>query len=391
VHLAVPVLADLCAVDVVTEHGVLKRLAAHHWNEEKNALAQTLSRLIEERRPMVRGSPILEAIRTHQGVIIPEVSHAHIRASVPDPDYADLLCRIGLTSTMYAPMVSRGRVHGVLLLGRTSPGRPYRPDDLLVAEEIARRAAVAYENASLYREAQRAILLRDDFLSIAAHELQTPLTSLLLKLEMLKRRMSRHEQAVPGANADIAQLFRQAERVKKLVGNVLDVSRMALGHPKIRVQWLDLALIVREEASRLELEASQASCEIHCQLAERVMGQWDPIRLEQVISNLLSNAIKYGAGHPIEVTLTVDQQTACLVVRDHGIGIAAPDLARVFGRFERAVSARHYGGLGLGLFITKQIVEAHGGKVHVDSEIGQGSRFVVHLPLCRDPADASNS
>jgi signal transduction histidine kinase len=144
---------------------------------------------------------------------------------------------------------------------------------------------------------------------------------------------------------------------------------------------VDLTAVTREVLDQFAAELARAGCATELEAPHPVLGRWDPLRIEQVVANLLSNACKYGAGKPIRISVEVNGDRARLSVRDHGIGIAPADRERIFERFERAASARHYGGLGLGLYITRQVVEAHGGTIRVVSHTGAGSTFAVELPL----------
>jgi signal transduction histidine kinase len=151
----------------------------------------------------------------------------------------------------------------------------------------------------------------------------------------------------------------------------------------VKLEWEDgdLCAIIREVVSRYDAHAARAGCPLKVETPGAVTGRWDVLRLEQVVTNLVDNAIKYGAGKPIQIRLAAEGAHATFMVRDEGIGIAPEHRSRIFGRFERAVSERNYGGLGLGLYISKTLVEAMGGEIHVESTLGQGATFTVLLPL----------
>jgi PAS domain S-box-containing protein len=224
-------------------------------------------------------------------------------------------------------------------------------------------------------QAQEAIRLRDEFLVIAAHELKTPLTVLGLQLQKLQR-MGAPQESVGTA-------LRSARRLGALVDTLLDVSRIATGQLNVDVQECDLAELVREVVERWRDEASRAGCELHIDGPAPVRGRWDPLRIDQVIENLLGNAIKYAPGKPVRISVAARGDVAELCVSDDGPGIPPGAEARIFRRFERATDVRNYGGLGLGLYIVREIVEAHGGTISVDTAAGKGATFWVALPLHR--------
>ncbi len=246
-----------------------------------------------------------------------------------------------------------------------------------------RLAEQSRENARLYEEARAAVRTRDDFLSVASHELKTPLTPLQLRLQALRRETEADEgESVPRAR--VARLVEGAEqqmrRLATLVDALLDVSRLATGQVLLHPRDVDLAEVAREVVGGLAPRGARMGCRVEVEAEVPVMGRWDRMRVEQVVTNLLSNALKYGRGRPVHVRVEGGPEWAVLEVRDEGIGIAAEHRSRIFGKFERAVSGRHYGGLGLGLYITHQLVEAMGGHIGVESQLGRGSTFRVELP-----------
>jgi signal transduction histidine kinase len=176
-------------------------------------------------------------------------------------------------------------------------------------------------------------------------------------------------------------LDQQIDRLRRLVGSLLDVSELETGRFSLQREEVDLAELVGEVLDRLSEPLRRARCPVELRKVGRVVGRWDRLRLEQVIISLLGNAMKFGAGKPIEVQVLAWQGHARLVVKDHGMGIPAEEQSRIFERLARAVSERHFGGLGLGLFIARQIVEAHGGGIRVESKPGAGATFIVELPL----------
>ena len=239
----------------------------------------------------------------------------------------------------------------------------------------------------LQSRAQAAVRARDEFLSIAAHELKTPITALRLHLERVQHHIARAPSdtvARGTVEASTTPAIRQLVRLQQLLDTLLDVSRVASQRLTLNVAPLEVAETVRDVAQRLAIQARAAEVEVRLELpSEPVMLVADRLRLEQVVSNLLTNAFKYGERKPVRLQLEEREDTVVLTVRDEGIGIAPRDQARIFNRFERAAGASGAEGLGLGLFIAKEIVTAHGGTITVDSEPGRGSAFQVVLPRHR--------
>jgi signal transduction histidine kinase len=262
---------------------------------------------------------------------------------------------------------------------RHGPDARLLPRELAFARDLAYRCALALENASLFEQAREAIDLRDAFTTVGAYELRSPLTSLRLYLQDLMRGLGRlpHPER---ALAHLHQMARQSTRLSQLVENLLVVGRINTGRLLLERQTVDLSELVRHVVERLAEDLRKARCEPVLKLRAHTTGEWDRARLEQALVNLLGNAMKFGAGHPIDIEVSEHQGFARLRVRDHGIGVAPEALGRIFDRFERAVSSSEYGGLGLGLFLTREIVEAHGGSIQAASRPGEGTTFTLELP-----------
>jgi PAS domain S-box-containing protein len=245
-----------------------------------------------------------------------------------------------------------------------------------VTRDLTDRRKMEEERLRLV-QADEAVRLRDEFLSIASHELKTPLTALQLQLQMAHDSV----QLIDDRQAmRLAKAMRAGDRLADLIEALLDVSRIATGKLTLNLEEMELADAVHEVADRVRDGVVRAGSELRINPNGMLRGRWDRLRVEQVMMNFLSNALKYAPGTPIEVTLSRDDKTAVVEVRDHGPGLPPEDLDRVFGRFERA-SDPGLGGLGLGLYITRQIAEAHGGSVTVRNETSGGACFTLRLPL----------
>jgi PAS domain S-box-containing protein len=244
-----------------------------------------------------------------------------------------------------------------------------------------KEAQAAIEKLQREREAdlQASIQIRDDFLAVAGHELKTPLAALLMQIQGLLRAARSHR------TLDLeARLDKAAEgglRLERLINQLLDVSRITAGRLSLELEPVDLVALVREVVSRIFEPGGRPNGNIVVRCEGSLIGLWDRLRIDQVITNLLENAFKYGEGKPIEVELRLEKGDAVLRVVDHGIGIDLNHQRKIFDKFERAVAVRDIGGIGLGLWITRQIVEASGGQIAVRSAPGQGSTFTVRLPI----------
>jgi signal transduction histidine kinase len=388
VTLLVPYLGDWATVDLVSETGELTRVASA-------ARGARLDPLPERRVPVSEAGalPIATAIVAGEIVQLRDAAGEAGRW-LGDPALADLVRRAHVCGALVAPFSVRGRIAGAVATFAGRSRREYGEVERGLIGEVARRLGTAIENAKLLDESREAVRARDDFLSIASHELRTPLTSLQLQVDFAQRKWGE-----PGARADpdrllrtVKSVARQSARLNELVNELLDVARAQSGRLQLRPEDIDLAQLVGETVDRFREQLASAGCSVVLHDRPGVVGRWDRSRIEQVVTNLLTNAARYGAGHPVEVGVDAEDGVARIVVRDHGVGIAPADQQRIFERFERAASATHYGGLGLGLFITKQIVLAHGGSLRVESVPGSGATFVVELPRSGAPeVDAAGS
>jgi PAS domain S-box-containing protein len=383
VRLVVPGHATWCAIDLLGEDGSLRRVAVRHHAEACIAAVRELSRYAAPRPDSAVG--VAAVLATGRPELVRVVDARYLDALAGDPAHRRLLEELELCSSAIAPLVIEDRTIGALSFGLSGSERRYDPADLLLVEELARRMAFALERARLYAEARRAVRVRDEFLSIAGHELKTPLTALQLQVEGLRRHAVR-ESFGPAEVRLVERLDKIGGcvgRIHRLIEELLDVSKITAGRLDLRREEVDLAALAREVVEHFSDQLERAGVPLSLDAPAPVVGSWDRSRLEQVLTNLVSNAIRYGAKNPIAISVESSASGARLRVQDSGIGIAPTDLERVFERFERGVSTRHFGGLGLGLWIVRQIVEAHGGRIRIESTVDLGTTFEVELPFGR--------
>lgn len=378
--LAVPQIADWCSVEVLTSDGRLDQLAVAHADPAKRQLATEWRR----RWPPGPGSVARRVADTGIPELVREITPEMVAAATPDPEQRGMVLALGLRSAMVVPLLVDKKPFAVISFVSAESGRTYGEEDLILAIEIGRRASLAVENARAFAAVRNAVQVRDNFLSIASHELRTPLSALTILVTSLSRAAEhgRLAQIGPGGLRDrLDKAERQTRQLTRLVERLLDVSRLSSQDMQLDLETFDLGELVREVASRLEHAAIDAGATMNVQVSGEVRGIWDRGRLDQVLTNLLANAIKYGAGSPITVTVNlVGVKRARITVTDQGPGIPAEHQERVFGQFERAASS-NLPGMGLGLWLVRRIVAAHGGAVSVESQPGQGAKFVVVLPV----------
>ncbi|MDB4970183.1 MAG: two-component hybrid histidine kinase [Myxococcales bacterium] len=377
-RLVVPRFADWCAVEIL-EEGAIRQVAVAHVDPAKVELAHEFQKRYPPNPNAQTGTP--QILRTGASELYEEIPDELLVRGARDDEHLRMIRELGLRSALSVPLVARGTTIGALSLIWAESGRRYSRDDLLVMEELGRRAGTAVDNARLYRESQAAIRLRDEFLSIAGHELKTPLAALQLQVNSLVRGAERGTltQDLDRLKQRLLKTEAQGARLDRLITELLDVSRITASRLTLQTQELDLSQLVTEIVERFGDDFKRVGSEVKLTVAPSVMIQGDPPRLDQVFTNLISNAVKYGQGEPIEIELARNAEHVRFTVADHGIGIDPESQKRIFGRFERAVSERNFGGFGLGLWIAKEIVVGHGGTITVASKVGQGTTFTVEL------------
>jgi signal transduction histidine kinase len=393
--LTVPALGDWCCVHLVEPDGSIRLQAVAHSDPNKVAMLWQIDRRLPL-DPQGRHG-VAKVLRTGESKLYAEIPEWVIEAVVPDREL-QLVLRAQVLSAICVPLIARGRTLGAISLLCGESGRRCGEGDLILLEDLARDAAVAIDNARLYREAAEANRIKDEFLGTLSHELRTPLNAILGWAQMLRQRKMSPEKTAVG----LETIERNARLQTQMIEDLLDVSRIVSGKVCLKLLSVDLVRIVETAVKALSPEAEARGIELVSFCDEGVSSvRGDATRLQQVVSNLLSNAIKFTPpSGRVEIRLSEEGEPGAaggailsgpspvhcvkIVVSDTGIGISQEFLPLVFDRFRQAdsTSTRNYGGLGLGLAIVRHLVELHGGSVWAESPgEGLGSTFGVRLPI----------
>lgn len=379
-ELVVPRLADWCVVDIVESSGI-RRVAVAHPDPRKRAVAEEVQR----RYPSDPDRPggVGDVIRSGRTNLISHVTDEILEAAAQDATHLEMIRGLGLRSAAIVPLIARGQVLGALTLVGAESGHVFEEADLPYLEDLARRAAVAVDNARLLHEAKEAIRLRDDFLAMASHDMRTPLQAVLANIQLAARRLGRtgaDDAQREAVRDNLAHAERSTGRLALLVGDLLDVAMLRSGHSlTLERSEVDLAaLLMRVVADH------QATTRTHRIVLSGALDTpitTDPVRLERVLDNLVGNAVKYSpAGGEVTVVVSPTDADVAVAVRDHGIGIPASELEEIFEPYRRGSNATKLRGIGLGLSGSRDVIRELGGELTVESTEGEGSVFTVRLP-----------
>jgi signal transduction histidine kinase len=368
-------LADVCIVDLIDHDGMDRRLRVVSRDPSMARVCDALEQVpIDRERPNLTGT----TLETKGPILMQRPSPEDIEALSQTDDHLRALKAIDLQSLMLVPLLAHGKLLGTVALISVAPSRVYEPEDMRVAQELANRAALAIENARLYGTAQRATQMRDEVLRIVAHDLRGPLAVIVIEAGLLRRRGPEPERR----SATSAEAIKSAAaRMNRLIQDLLDVARMEAGRLHVepcRTQAVQIASHAVETQRPL---ASAASLDLRLDVAQDVPDVWaDRDRLLQVFENLIGNALKFTeSGGRITVGAAAQESEVLFWVADTGSGIAAEDQRHLFDQFWQARKNRRHG-VGLGLPIVKGIVQAHGGRVWIESTPGRGSTFFFTIP-----------
>ena len=369
-------IGEMCVLDTIAPDGGITRRRGTHADPVKAETLRTYGSTPPDRS---RPHPIWQVVETGKPVLIPETAPDFAEALGATPERRAMLEALAVRTLLAVPLSARGRLLGVLTVASSRPGRRYDDADLRLAEELARRIALALDNASLYEIAQTALAARERVLGLVAHDLRNPLNSILLVAQLFKRRGGEPERR---SQAHVEAIRASALRMNRLIEDLLDVRRLEAGHLSIDPKVLETRELIADVLATERRIAAQAEVELQVELAGALPSVCaDRDRLWQVLENIIGNAIKFSPPRS-HVTVSAAARGDEVVVRvaDHGPGIAADDLPHLFESFWQAKKSDRRGA-GLGLSIAKGIVEAHGGRLWVDSTVGEGTTFSFTLPV----------
>lgn len=376
-RLIIPSLADYCRIVVLDENKTIQEIAIHHKDSRKKGLVVDLYKAYKDRSKTTHG--LGQLLKSGKSELIPEMTPRILESVKDSPQILTLLKQLELASYMGVPIKIGTKVVGAITFSSTQKDRIYTKADIVLAEELARRAAYAVENARLYLQSQNALALRDEFISVASHELRTPVTSLKMYTQGLKKQLEKRgeEKLV----FYLSKMDNQVDKLTVLISDLLNVSRVQLGKLEFREETFSLDEVVLDTVENIMPTVKKHKIIIQGGIKKKVVG--DIYRIGQVVTNLLTNAIKYSpAADKIIISLIAEKDHAIVTVQDFGIGIEKKHLARLFNRFYRVsdTSEKTFPGLGIGLYISQEIIKRHGGRITVVSEKGKGSQFSFSLP-----------
>ena len=379
--LIVPHLADWCCVDLVNDDGIIELVAVSHTQPDQAKRIREL----RARYPLHTNTPHGVAMVIHSGQTehVNDMAVALSEIQPEDEEQRAAIDSMHIKEILTVPLTTRNQIIGAISCVLTDPARSYNQDDVLLIEELAQRCAQAVDNARLYGAEQAAVRTRDAFLSVAAHELKTPLTTLHGQAQLLQRRLRNGATITEREIQSIDRVVAQSRRLNRMIGDLLDLSRIESGQLTLRREPMDIGLLASQVVEAAQPIVAPHTLVLHAP-DQPLMVVGDSIRLEQVLHNLISNAAKYSPGGDT-ITVVVEQRgtDVSISVRDYGIGIPAEALPRLFERFYRAPNAEQHriSGIGVGLYVVREIVLLHGGTIEVNSAEGGGSVFTLTLPL----------
>ncbi|MCL4552636.1 MAG: PAS domain S-box protein [Candidatus Marsarchaeota archaeon] len=384
-RLAVPFLADCCTIGIL-EGGLCRPVAVVCLDPANESVVREMA------RSFPNGRDVVDAVKCEtakgEGLLVPEVPESRSEDCLLSEEHLRMLHGLGAKSAMMVPLAARGRVLGIIYLTAAGLRPRYGPEDLALAKDMAYRAALAIDSAQLFaaeqkarNEAEAAVRARDEFLSMASHELRTPITSLRGFAHMMVKQFEKEAVDPKKFRRALEVIDEQSIRLTKLISQLLDVTQIEAGRLELDREVTDIAKLVNEVAARAQSLTGQHVLTVNA--PPTLLALVDALRIEQVMTNLIDNAIKYSPkGGPIDIDVWQrDDGNFCVAVRDQGIGIQSHNRAGLFTRFYQAHKHGQFGGLGLGLYLSRETVTMHGGDITVQFPDDGGTRFVVSLPI----------
>ena len=372
-------IGDFCIIDLLDDNRKMQRVAAVSYEEDKKKLSKKFFSFPADPKNKMG---IYDVSKSGKSILIPKVTNNWMEVSSRLDDERNVVKQLGIKSVIFSPLKSRNKTIGVLTVASSS--KFFNKKDTVLVEELAIRAGITIDKTRLFASAKEALRIRDEFLSIASHELRTPLTSILLNIQLILQKIRRSSPRKIKIE-DIIRMLEVSEqqsiRLSKLINDLLNISVVSTGRLEIVSERVNLYKLIKDTVNRFEVQLKKLNTKIIIKNKKEIIGYWDRVRIEQVITNLITNAIKYGAKKPILIQFEKVNEIVVIKIIDNGIGIRKKDQLDIFDRFKRSVSSRDYKGLGVGLYISKQIIEAHGGNIKVESSLGKGSTFIITLPL----------
>ncbi len=375
--LAIPHIADWYIVDALNFEGQVEMLAVAH----KDPKMVKLAREFRKTHPidLASNTGVARVIKSGKSEFIPAVTDEMLVAGIENKKILKLIRSLDLSSIIEVPLLVGGSAIGAITFIMTN-SRHFTSTDLSIAEELGNRVALAIQNAQLYTEAKKAIEVRDEFISVASHELKTPVTSLNLYIQVLREKYRKSGEL--GSLKYFEKIDNQVRKLAVLIGDLLNVSKVEHGKMEFTMEKFHIEDMINEIISMLKHSSKNHQFELSGKIGQEVFGDRD--RLSQVITNLLTNAVKYSpGGKKVKITLTKKKKAAEIAVRDFGIGIAPEHQKKIFSKFYRVSGSKEktYPGLGMGLYIANEIIKRHGGEIKVVSVKGKGTEFSFTIPL----------
>ncbi len=362
--------ADIGTLSLLNEDSTVLNNRLIGFNEQDQIQYASLS--------MNAISPMVTLVKNRKPWFINDVEE--LRKDYPNA--YNILSKLGIVSSAYLPIIVGDQIYGGLNFGFKNQ-KSFTSEDEEFMMALTRQCAQALHRSKLFQSANEAIQVRDEFLSIASHELRTPLTPLKLQLQNMSRQVRRGQIQIEKPEVVLRVMEnsdRQVDRLINLIDDLLDVSRISAGKLTLNIEVFNFGEMVEEVITHYTSQQKELQDLVTTEIDKNIMCSADRVRLEQVVINFLTNAVKYAPGKTIKVSVLRHGENARLEVQDEGEGISLENQGRIFGRFERVRDKNNIGGLGLGLYICRQIVEAHSGEISVKSATGKGSTFIVEIP-----------